>query len=93
MLFPELYEVKVNKAPFVGFGVGYHPDCLPLIRPCYEGMYQLERESFQEAYYRTFIFYAIIDNRIGGQSLRCYAAKRIKERFDEYGITWITLLL
>ena len=45
-------------------------------------MYQFERESFQEAYYMTFIFYVIIDNVIGGLILRCNAVKRIKERFD-----------
>jgi len=37
------------------------------------------KESSQEAYYRTFIFYAIIDNVIGGLTVRCNA---VKERFD-----------
>jgi len=52
------------------------------------------KESVQEAYYRTFIFYAIIDIVIGGLIMHCNAVKRIKERFDVgyYGITWITLL-
>jgi len=42
----------------------------------------MEKESFQEAYYRTFIFYANIDNVIGGLIMRCNAVKCIKERFD-----------
>jgi len=36
------------------------------------------KESFPEACYMTFIFYAIIDNVIGGQIVCCNVVKRIK---------------
>jgi len=51
------------------------------------------KESFQEAFYRIFIFYAITDNVIGGLIVRCNVVKRIKKNdLMHYGITRITLL-
>ena len=64
----------------LGIEIKLPPGGSSALRRCVS--FEKVKKSFQGAYYRTFIFFAIIDNVIAGLTVRFIVVKRIKELFD-----------